>query len=220
MTTELSAVERTWSRLERVTGAVGLLAILLLFCSVITIGEGEPPPLSSVEEAARYFREADGAWLQPAFALFAVSMLVFLWFAVGLSLILRRAEPDPPWRSTVALMSGVLLVAFGLVNTSIAAAVHRGDVIDPALAAYAWDVGTFGFANAWLALGSFALAAGLASRVTGAFPSWLAWLGMVAGALLVPARFVWTVEVWLLPYIAVWLWMLITCVLLLRRPAR
>ena len=149
-----------------------------------------------------------------------MSMLVFLWFAVGLSLILRRAEPDPPWRSTVALMSGVLLVAFGLVNTSIAAAVHRGDVIDPALAAYAWDVGTFGFANAWLALGSFALASGLASRATGAFPRWLAWLGIVAGGLLVPARFVWTVEVWLLPYIAVWLWMLITCVLLLRRPAR
>ena len=220
MTTELSAGERTWSRLERVTGAVGLLAILLVFGSVITIGEGEPPPLATVEEAARYFREADGAWLQPAFALFAVSMLVFLWFAVGLSLILRRAEPDPPWRSTVALMSGVLLAAFGLVNTSIAAAVHRGDVIDPALAAYAWDVGTFGFANAWLALGSFALASGLASRATGVFPRWMAWLGIVSGGLLVLARFVWTVEVWLLPYIAVWVWMLFTCVLLLRRPAR
>ena len=44
MTTELSADERTWARLERVTGAVGLLAILLVFGSVITIGEGEPPP--------------------------------------------------------------------------------------------------------------------------------------------------------------------------------
>ena len=221
MTTERSAHDRVWSRLKHVTGAVGLLAIPLLFASVITIAEGEPPPLSSVEQAARYFREADGAWLQPAFALFAVSMLVFLWFAVGLSLILRRAEPDPPWRSTVALMSGVVLVAFGLVNPSIAAAVHRGDVIDPALAAYAWDVGTFGFANAWLALGSFALASGLASRATGAFPRWLAWLGIVSGILLVSARFVWTVEVlWVLPYIATWIWVLTTCVLLLRRPAR
>jgi hypothetical protein len=221
MTTDLSTHDRTWSRLERVTGAVGLVAIVLVFASVITIGEGEPPPLASVEEAARYFRDADGAWLQPAFALFAVSLMVFLWFAVGLSQVLRRAEPDPPWRSTVALMSGVLFVAFGLVNTSIAAAAHRGDVIDPTVAAYAWDVGTFGFTNAWLALGSFALASGLASRATGAFPRWLAWLGIVSGVLLVPARFVWTVQVlWYPPYIAMWLWMLITCVLLLRRATR
>lgn len=221
MTTDLSAHDRTWSRLERVTGAVGLIAIVLVFGSVIPIGEGEPPPLASAEEAARYFRDADGAWRQAAFALFAVSLLVFLWFAVGLSLVLRRAEPDPPWRSTVVLMSGVLFVAFGLVNTSIAAAAHRGDAIDPALAAYAWDVGTFGFTNAWLTLGSFALASGLASRATSAFPSWLAWLGIVSGILMVPARFVWTNGVlWYPPYIAMWLWMLITCVLLLRRAAR
>jgi hypothetical protein len=45
-------------------------------------------------------------------------------------------------------------------------------------------------ADAWLALGSFALASGLASRATGAFSRWLAWLGIVSGVLLVPARFV------------------------------
>jgi hypothetical protein len=37
-------------------------------------------------------------------------------------MLLRRAEPDPPWSSTVALLSGVLFAAFGLVNTSTAAA--------------------------------------------------------------------------------------------------
>jgi hypothetical protein len=43
MTTDLSTHDRTWSRLERVTGAVGLVAIVLVIGSVITIGEGEPP---------------------------------------------------------------------------------------------------------------------------------------------------------------------------------
>lgn len=51
-TTDLSAHDRTWSRLERVTGAVGLVAIVLVFGSVITIGESEPPDLAAVEEAA------------------------------------------------------------------------------------------------------------------------------------------------------------------------
>ncbi|MDT3444775.1 MULTISPECIES: DUF4386 family protein [unclassified Pseudofrankia] len=224
MTTDLSAhdrlstLDRTWPHLERVTGAVGLAAIVLIFGSVIVIGEGEPPTVATVAQSARYFREADGAWLQAASALFAISLLVFLWFAVGLSQILRRAEPDPPWCSTVAQLSGVLAVAFGLVNTSIEAAAHRGDVIDPTVAAYAWDVGTFGFANARLALGGFALAAGLAARASGLFPRWLAWLGIVSGALLVLARFVWSADVlWTFPYLAMWLWMLITCVLLVRR---
>jgi hypothetical protein len=221
MTTTLSTTETTWRRLERATGATGLLAILLIFGSVSIIGDGEPPPLATLEQAARYFHHADGAWLEPAAALFAVSLLVFLWFAVGLSQILRRAEPGPPWRSTVALTSAVLFVAFGLIDTSVAAAAHRGAVIDPALAGYAWDVNMFDFANTWLALGSFALAAGLAARSAGLHPRWPAWLGIISGALLVPARFAWTNQgVWVLPYVAMWLWMLITCVLLLRGPAR
>jgi hypothetical protein len=76
-------------------------------------------------------------------------------------------------------------------------------------------------ANAWLALGSFALASGLAARATGAFLRRPAWLGVLSGILLVPARFLWTFEVlWVLPYIAMWLWTIITCVLLIRRAGR
>ena len=220
-TTDLAADNRTWSRLERVTGASGLLAIVLIFGSVITIGEGEPPPLGTVEEAVHYFHDA-GTWLLPATALFAVSLVVFLWFAVGLSAVLRRTEPGPPWRSTVAQLSGVLFVAFGLIDTSVGAAAHRGDVIDPGLAAYAWDVNMFAFANAWLALGSFTLAAGLAARTAGTFPRWLPWLGIISGALMVPVRFVWFSQaLWVLPYALMWIWMLITCgMLLFRRAAR
>src|SRR5262245_44410966 len=90
----LSAPARTWPHLERATGAVGLAAIVLIFTSVILIGDGEPPTVATVAQAARYFHEANGTLLQAASALFAVSLLVFLWFAVGLSQILRRAEPD------------------------------------------------------------------------------------------------------------------------------
>jgi len=217
----LSVPDRTWPHLERVTGAVGLAATVLIFTSVIVIGDGEPPTVATVAQAARYFHDANGAMLQAASALFAVSLLVFLWFAVGLSQILRRAEPDPPWCSTVAQLSALLLVAFGLVSTGVEAATHRGDVIDPNLAAYAWDVGVFGFANGRLAFGGFALAVGLGARTTGLFPRWLNWLGIIGGALLILARFAWAYDVlWYPPYFVTWLWMLITCVLLVRRGGR
>jgi hypothetical protein len=81
----------TWTRLERTTGATGVGAAVLLFGTVIAIGSvGEPPLLAGTEEAARFFREADTAWMQPVFALFSVGMLAFLWFVVGLSLVLPR----------------------------------------------------------------------------------------------------------------------------------
>ncbi|MGH8777185.1 MAG: hypothetical protein ACRDWI_19280 [Jiangellaceae bacterium] len=33
-----------------------------------------------------------------------LSLVAFLWFVVGVWALLRSAEGDPPWRSTVALM--------------------------------------------------------------------------------------------------------------------
>jgi hypothetical protein len=69
---------------------------------------------------------------------------------------------------------GVLFVACGLVGTSIAAAAHRGDVIDAPWRPTPGTSGTLDFANAWLALCSFAPASGLASPATDAFPRWLA----------------------------------------------
>ena len=53
---------------------------------------------------------------------------------------------------------------------------------------------------------------------TGAMPTWLGWWGVVAGIALGLAQFVWTVEAaWLVPYAAFWLWLLTTCVVLVRR---
>jgi hypothetical protein len=205
--------------MERTTGVAGLLGFLLLFTALGAIASvGEPPLLADTAEAAAFFRNADTSWMQTVLALFGVGMLLLLWFLVGLSLVLRGAEGDPPWRSTVALASGVLFVAYGL-QTSWAAASHRGDEIDPALAAYAFDVGNIGFANAWLVMGSFAFASGWAMvSTTGVFPRWLGWWGVVSGAALALARFAWTVEsAWIVPYLAVWLWMLTTAVLLVRR---
>jgi hypothetical protein len=118
-------------------------------------------------------------------------------------------------------VSGVLFVAYGLIDTSWEAAAHRGNELDAALAAYAFDVGNIGFTNAWIAMGSFAVASGWAALATGAFPGWLGWLGVASGIALALARFTWTVEgLWFTPYAAFWLWVLLTCVHLIRRAAR
>ena len=206
-----------WVRLARITAVTGLIAVVLLFASIIALAaRGEPPFTASNEEARAYFANVSVGWPQTAMALTSVAAIGILWFVVGLTLLLRRAEGDPPWRSTIALASGVLLTAYTALDASLEAASFRGADLDPAVAGYAFDVGSIGFANAWLALASFAVCAGWVVVATGIFGRWLGWWAIISGIGLALSRFFWTAEIWSVPYVLCWLWMIIICIRLLR----
>jgi hypothetical protein len=165
-----------WSTLARTTGVAAIAAIVLLFGPIIAISTaGEPPFDATQEEAAAFFRNAAVGWVHAAEATASIGMLAFLWFVVGLATLLRRVEGEPAWRSTVALVSGTLVAAYGALDASWDAAANRGTELDPAVALYAFDVGNLGFANAWLAMASFAVAVGWILLDSRAFPSW--WWG-------------------------------------------
>lgn len=106
--------------LARATGLTGLGSVGLAFAAIIAVSSiGEPPLDASSEEAATFFRNSQAAWVQAAQATASLAMLGILWgFVVGLALILRRAEGEPPWRSGVALVSGILLAAYGGLDAS------------------------------------------------------------------------------------------------------
>lgn len=210
-----------WRRLALVTGVTGLVAMAILFPPIIAVSSvGEPPLDATSRDAAAFFRDLEAAWAQTAEAVASLGMLVLLWFVVGFALLLRRVEGDPPWRSVVALVSGVLVAAYGVLDASWDAAAHRGAELDSALAGYAFDVGNIGFANAWLAMASFAVAAGWVVLSTGFLPRWTGWCAVVSGVGLLVARFLWTVDgLWFAPYGLLWLWIVATCVYLIRRRA-
>jgi hypothetical protein len=220
MTTPTST--NPWVRLARITAVTGLISVVLLFTSIIALAaRDEPPFTASNEEARAYFAKIAVGWAQTAIALSSVAAIGILWFVVGLTLLLRRVEGDPPWRSTIALASGVLLTAYTALDASTDAASFGGADLDPAVAGYAFDVGSLGFANAWLALASFAVCAGWVVVATGIFGRWLGWWAIISGLGLALSRFFWTAEIWLIPYLLCWLWMIIVCVRLLRwSPAR
>ena len=207
--------------MARTTGWLGIGSFVLIFVPVIAISSvGEPPLEASTPDIAAFFREADTDWVEAAEAAASLGMLVFLWFVVGVALLLRRAEGDPAWRSTIALVSGVLLAAYGVLDASWDAAIHRGDELDPGLAAYAFDVGNIGFANSWLAVASLAVSAGWVTLRTGLFPRWTGWCAVASGVGLVVARFLWFVEgLWFAPYALFWAWAIAISVRLVRRVA-
>ncbi|HLN77475.1 MAG TPA: hypothetical protein VK204_10560 [Nocardioidaceae bacterium] len=176
-----SEAAQRWASLARATGVTGLGAVSLLFAAVIAVSTvGEPPLDASSQEAAAFFRNSQAAWVQAAEATASLAMLVFLWFVVGLTLLLRRVEGQPPWRSTVALGSGILVAAYGVLDASWDAAAHRSAELGPGLAGYAFDVGNIGFANAWLAMASLAVSAGWVTISTGVLPRWTGWCAIRA----------------------------------------
>jgi Domain of unknown function (DUF4386) len=80
--------------------------------------------------------------------------------------------------------------------------------------------GQVAFANARVALGSFAVCCGWVIASTGFLPRWLGWLAIASGVGLALSRISWTSYIWLLPYGMFWLWVIIVALLLLRRNFR
>ena len=209
-----------WRILARSTGVCGLLGVLLVFAAVSTTSAlGEPEFDGTREQAVAFFRNAgDSAWYHASPATFAVGMLALLWFFVGVAALLRRAEGEPAWRSTAALLSGTLFIAVStVVDVSWVAAAHRGSDTDPAVALFAFDVGNIGLATAWVAMAGFALATGWVLLETGVLPRWCAWWAIATGVGLVIARYVWESGFWYLPYFAFWAGVVALAVRLIRR---
>ena len=211
-----------YAALARTTGIIGLAFVVLLFGPIIALSTaGEPPLEATVAEAVNYFRNLEATWAQLVMAASTLGMIGSLWFFVAFGFLLRRAEGDPPWRSTVATLSGALLAAYGLIGaSSVQAASLHGGRITPEVADYAYAVGNVGFANVWIALASFAFCSGWVILSTGVLERWMGWWIVVAGLGLVVARFVWTTGFWGVGYTLFWLWVIVVCIRLIRRPDR
>lgn len=208
-----------WRELDLVTGISGIAATVLLFAPTIAISTlGEPGFDASSEEAAEFFRNGTTGWIAAAEATATLGMLAFLWFVAGLTTLLRRAEGEPAWRSTVALLSGAVVTAYGVIDASWEAAFNRGDELDAGVAIFAFDVGNLGFANVWVALGSFAIAAGWALLTGRALAAWWGWWAIVAGAGLVVVRYAWEGFAWTIPYFIFWTWVIAIAIRLIARP--
>ena len=205
-------------RLARTAGVIGLVFVPLLFAGVIGLSTHDEPPLDTTAgEAARYLAESDTTFTQLAYAAATLGFVAATWFFVAFGFVLARVESAPAWRSALACASGLLLTVFGIMNTSAQAATLQGDRIREDVADLAFHMNSLGFANLWVALGSFAVATGWVLLTSGVEERWLGWWIGAAGVGLVLARFGWTTWSWLLPYGAFWVWVLAVSIRLVRR---
>jgi uncharacterized membrane protein len=215
LTNTPDSVDTTHQRrtLARITGAAGLVTIVVVLGSSLANDYQSAAFDSNADETVKFFRSIDDSF--GAFSSFAtaVGLIAMLWFSLGLALLLRRYDGDLPWRSTFLAGAGVISVVSGQIASWDAAA-YRSDDIDPQVSRYAFDLGNLSFANSWVAAGAVGICAGLLILRARDLPHWLGWWAIVAGVGSVLARAVWTEGYAFVPVTALWVWIAVASVLL------
>jgi hypothetical protein len=201
--------------LARVTGAAGVTTLVVVLGTSLANNYQSASFTSDADEAVTFFRSLDDWFGALSSFLTSVGLIAMLCFAVGLALLLRRYEADPPWRSTFLAGAGIVSVVSGQIASWDAAAFRSSD-IDPHVARYAFDLGNLSFANSWVATGAFAIFAGMIILSARDLPHWLGWWAILAGAGQVLARAVWSHPIAFAPGIAFWAWAAVVSVLLIK----
>lgn len=200
--------------LARITGAAGLLTLVVVLGSSLANDYQSAPFDSTSAETVAFFRSLDDTFGAISSFATAVGLIAMLWFTLGLAMLLRRYEGELPWRSVFLAGAGVVSVVGGQIATWEAAS-YRSEDIDPQVARYAFDLGNISFANGWVAAGAVGICASLIVLSSRDLPRWLGWWGLVAGVGSVLARAVWTEGYAFLPFTAFWIWVAVLSVALL-----
>jgi hypothetical protein len=199
----LAGAERAWSDVRVVARhryrRARRLRADFAFIVAMSVPGKEPAFDGEADTVLAYFSATRSTLARFRSYLVVVGMVAMIWFAIGLALLLGRAEGRPAWRSSVAAASALVFVG-RVLHAPGEAASYRAQTLTPELATYAFDVGNLGFANGWVTMGSFLLCAGWAMISTRFAPSWLGWLAVAGGVGLVLSRAMWTSPIWLLPY--------------------
>ena len=205
------------------TGVAGIAAVVLLFAGqfVGAIGSRTEPAFdSSTQEIVAFLHSLRSGPQTAGTVIVLAGMVAFLTFAAGLRDVLA---PTGEGVSILAVRAAQLCTVALVVAVMVGGwelAVLRASDLDPQIARLIYDEGSLTFANSWVLLGGFAAGAGVAVLTGRAVPAWLGWWALVAAAGFVVARALWLSTFWLLPYLLLWLWIVIVSVLLLVRAHR
>ena len=211
--TYAAASTRQRRNLARITGAAGLVTLVVVLGASLANDYQNAPAGGDADEVVAFFRSLDDSFGAVSSFATSVGLIAMLWFTLGLALLLRRYEGELPWRSVFLAGAGVVSVVSGQI-ASWDAAVFRSDDIDPQVARYAFDLGDLSFANGWVAAGAVGICAGLIVIGNRDLPQWLGWWALIAGIGSVLARAMWTEGYAMIPFTAFWVWVAVVSVAL------
>lgn len=208
-----------WERWARAAG-IGFF----LFAIAGFIVGGEPPKVSdSAQDVAAYFTDDRSRVLVSSF-LFAVGLVLFLWFAAAVANSLR--ERGQGRVAATAIATGTAWVVIQLVLSAITAALAHSVAADgdatlvQALFILSWVLDMLGA----LPIAAFVLVLSVGMRRTQMIPQWLSGAGVVVAVILALRSTTWARDGFWSPtgaylFIVIplaLLWILVTSVVLVR----
>jgi hypothetical protein len=214
VTQQLTEPTTTSTALARITGACGLTTLVLVLGASLANDYQGIAFTAEADETVTFFRSLDDSVGATSSFLTTIGLVAMLWFTLGLALLLRRYDDNPPWRTTFLAGAGVVSVVSGQIASWDAAA-YRSDDLDPQVARYAFDLGNLSFANGWVSSGAVAICAGLLFLAARELPSWLGWWALVAGVGQVLGRAFWTHGFAFAPFTLFWVWVAVVSTMLL-----
>jgi hypothetical protein len=200
------------SKLGRWTPLAGVAAVVLIVVGVVAGAFGGPEPNEGTgQEWLTYFRDNE-TQIYLSGLVFAIGVIVFLWFLGGLRTALLAAEAAAGQWAAVAFGAGIAMAAMLMAIVAPGAAgAFANDALEPAAAQSLGLMSFIFFIGAQVFGAAFLAATALAALRSGQLPVWLAWATLaVAVVLLTPIGF-------LALLIGFPLWVLAVSVLLWRK---
>ena len=206
--------------LKRLGAASGVLYVVLSF---LKKGGSNSPNFHATQQEvvvwAKSVHLSPGFWIGPYVGL--LGLLFFLLFIAYLSSILRQAEGELGWLSTVVFGSGLITVVVKLAAFPVAAAAvaRAADGFNPQILAILWDMDNIAFYITLVTQALLLAAAAIVILRVKALPSWLGWSAAVFALILLgalPLAFFKSLPLQLLPIV----WLLVTSIVLIVRAGK
>lgn len=201
----------TTSRFEKFLAIAGILAAVLF---VVSGFHGDPPGVdANAHGRVQWYLDHKGLMTLSGFGSGYLAVLM-AFFATGVRRVLRSGEPGESTYSTAAMAGGILVSSAAILGALLTlGSVEAADKGQEATVTTLAFVNEFGWLPLIAGLAVFYLATGLGGLRTATLPKWLSIVTIVLGVACVlgPAG----VAAWF----ATPLWLVVTAIVMLRRPA-
>jgi len=205
----------------RWAGLAGIVYVVLFVVGLIVLMNGLPDSSAPPDEVIRYYRDGGNRdHIHIGFLLIVVAVFFFVWFLGSLREVVRRLAGDG-LLTGVTTAGGAAYAATTLVAFSIDEAIYTMSddtyrhTVYPGLIHAANDAGYVIHSAGGAALGAMIVAASLAALGARALPTWLGWVSVVAGLVVI-------FSVFFFPWFVIALWLVLASVWVTRvlsRPA-
>lgn len=205
----------------RWAGLAGIVYVVLFIVGLIVLSKGLPDGDASPAEVRRYY--ADGGnrdHIHIGFLLVLIGAFFLVWFVGALREVVRRLAGDG-LLATVTTVGGAVYAAATLVGISLEEAIFTMSddtyrhTVYPGLIHAANDAGYVIHSAGGAGLGAAIVAVSLAALGARAIPTWLGWVSVVAGLVVI-------FSIFFLPWFVIAIWLVVASILVTRalgRPA-